>query len=464
VLEMLSAVGTLLAAVKGAACFSQIAVAQRLSIENVLAVSKIDVAEAARIVVHLQAMPWEPGDLNALLEAVGRASSSGPADTSPAGKLQNFECFQEYFAEGQWDVFLDRSASHEAKTELVLVHLSSMGLRFPTECTTQRIVGFHLATTLGFERAAKLPPQAKLDLVRFFKKKIKEYGKSPPAATVSKLPSDAATFERMYPTLALVAFADGRPCKCKLDPAALQALVQSVPMRSTHKATKETVQPAACPMDFLLKLMQHMTQPNSEIPIKFLQAHAPKRSSSLLTLPAPTISLDDEDTASSPAPVSRSPSTASPITAPSPAPTPSWSSHLPLPETDKAEATNKKGNLGVDATTELILAGLQSRDAAKKKVAAEKKGKKAGLPTHSKAAASKGTAEKKGRKAGLPTHSKAAAAKPMIGVEWSRSQVMARTGEKGPGTNKAFKFAKESGMPEAKRLATKWLRDQGCRI
>lgn len=463
VLEQLPAVATLLQSVKHAPCFGQIAVAQRISLEQLIGLQKLEVSEAAAIIKQLQAMPWDQNDLNALLESVARASATA-VSTSPASKLQNFEPFDDYFTEQHWALFRD-SAATDTKMHTLLQHLSMLGLRFPTESTVQRVVAFYLAITEGFAKAADLSPQVKLDTVRFFKKKIKEYGKEPPKATVSALPVDARTFARMYPSVASTVFGDAAACKSKLDASSMHALVQSVPMRSTHKAMKET-KPTANPFEAMfMKMFSSMgMQPAApgDIPIKLLQP--PRRALSApsfgdggassstptsvpslgVTRPKPIIDVGDW------------PEVSEPI---------SHEGRVPLPIMDGSVKSS------VDEVTDKILAGLVQRktDGTVKKTAEVKAGKK-GKPkskakAKGKAKAAATTKPKVESKAKAPkTAMKATKGtfKPAVGIEWSRSRVQARTGLAGPGQNKAFKFNKESEMPEAKRKAEKWLRDQGC--
>ena len=49
-----------------------------------------------------------------------------------------------------------------------------------------------------------------------------------------------------------------------------------------------------------------------------------------------------------------------------------------------------------------------------------------------------------------------------IGVEWSRSQVMARAGFGGPGSARELQFSKKDEVPMQKKKAAAWLRSQEC--
>ena len=52
--------------------------------------------------------------------------------------------------------------------------------------------------------------------------------------------------------------------------------------------------------------------------------------------------------------------------------------------------------------------------------------------------------------------------KPHLRVEWSRSQVVAVTGRKGPGSTRTFKFLSKNQVDAASRAARFWLAEQGC--
>ena len=54
--------------------------------------------------------------------------------------------------------------------------------------------------------------------------------------------------------------------------------------------------------------------------------------------------------------------------------------------------------------------------------------------------------------------------KPSFSVEWSRNQVMCRTGKTGPGQSKAIPFGNDSGCAKkAIKQAEKWLQEERVR-
>jgi hypothetical protein len=121
--------------------------------------------------------------------------------------------------------------------------------------------------------------------------------------------------------------------------------------------------------------------------------------------------------------------------------------------------------LSVDQTTDLILKSLADRTsrniAGRKRDASEAAAGDAEKEDKTKAKAkAKAKAKPKG-KAGAKAKNASGA---VLSVEWSRQQVLARTGKVGPGNNKAFKFKAEKDVPAARRSAMQWLAGQGCTI
>jgi hypothetical protein len=98
--------------------------------------------------------------------------------------------------------------------------------------------------------------------------------------------------------------------------------------------------------------------------------------------------------------------------------------------------------------------------AARDKVATTTKAAKS---AKNKEAAAKGAKAEKGKEAKAAKPAKEAAKPATVAVEWSRDQVLARTGAKGAGQSKAFKFGKlrpYGTVDAAKAAATKWIKSR----
>jgi hypothetical protein len=98
--------------------------------------------------------------------------------------------------------------------------------------------------------------------------------------------------------------------------------------------------------------------------------------------------------------------------------------------------------------------------AARDKVATTTKAAKS---AKGKEAAAKGAKAEKGKEAKAAKPAKEAAKPATVAVEWSRDQVLARTGAKGAGQSKAFKFGKlrpYGTVDAAKAAATKWIKSR----
>jgi hypothetical protein len=301
------------------------------------------------------------------------------------------------------------------------------------------------------------------------KKKVKEYGKTPPFAVVSKLPSEPDSFKTAFPSCKMFADGESQPVRCMLSSDVLQEVRSNVPMRNTHKDLKGSgpTEPRAAGFQqlmsaFMAALGQAHSRSSADIPLQIFRSRQ-----SLLTMPAASSAVVPKALAQ--------PNLALEV---------GGEEEAPEIEVHNVVGTSAKAStkmpatpkLSVDDATDRILDAFKARAASKdsdvpqaasnasrakgRRVKGCKKG--TGPPAEStppkRSAKPKAKAKVKGDKPKSPE------SKPSVAVEWSRRQVQARTGKKGPGNNKAFKFDKDSEVTACKRKAALWLRDQGCKL
>jgi hypothetical protein len=237
VLEQLPAIRKLLESVAKSKCFEQVCAGQRLTIETILVAEKCITAElASQLLQELQQMLWPPHDLDVLTDAVARkVSASASAMQSPSSKLQNFEALHLYFSNAQWDC-LRSGMAPDLKMDLIVSHAVALGLRFPTEPSTQKLVGLYYMVSNGYSETLSIAGNMKLEFVKFAKRRVKELGRSP-LSLVPMLPADTRDFQRAHPTVYQTVFKDGPPAACPLDIGKLRVVQRAIPMRCTHKDT-----------------------------------------------------------------------------------------------------------------------------------------------------------------------------------------------------------------------------------
>lgn len=456
ILGQLAAISKLLVALRGTPAFQQVVAAQGMSVETILAATKLQPCEAADICTALNAMDWPDADRNALLGSVARAVAVTPSPLSIASKMQNFESFQNYFVESQWVQLQAQGVTSDSKLHIITQQVSALGLRYPSEPTVQKLAGFFLLVTDGYEKITQMMPAIKLEASRLIKKKIKEYGKTSPHAFIQKLPEEPELF--LHTFTRCVAFGNEKPVPCKISTDVLQASRASIPMRLTHKDVRQHSsgdhgsQQLQAVLAMLMQNMQQGASARGECSIQMVQQR-PQRSLSFSSAGSSgsggtrgVLQLEDLKEFSDQSPKPKPATIASePLV-----------SETPSPKLD--------GKRTVDETTNAILDAFAHRTAdkvARKKPAAAKTPAAAEASPSPKCKPGAAKTSLKG-KPKLTVATTPSAGKHCISVEWTRNQVLARTGKRGPGNNKAFKFDDDSQVVACKRKAATWLASQGC--
>jgi hypothetical protein len=278
----------------------------------------------------------------------------------------------------------------------------------------------------GYEGGLSLDPAIKLSEVRLIKNRIKFLAaKATPTAVVKKLPPQPADLQRSHPTVYESVLGKSPPVASPLDSSKLAHLQSTIPMRSSNKAmgprasltaTGSAPGPAAMDVNGMMQLVQMLMRrgpsmsahrlgsvTDDEIPIQMLQRSSPSKS------PQQQLALPDVV--------------------------------VEVPKGPAAEETPPKCTMkeaSVDDATDMLVKALRDRTTTKS-VTKVLKRPASNMSGELELPVSKGT----------------------ISVERSRMQVLARTGKKGKGQSKSFKYKAEGDIAAKKKEAEVWLRALG---
>jgi len=189
--------------------------------------AKVSEAEAKRMVAAVRAaapvVDWckvtaaivsakfADQDEAALLDVVGNritetvSPAMGHGDKHSRTLTQNYEHWMLYVPSHVWE------AVREGSMEPLFYHLCHLGLRSPSETTSQTLALAILHQTEGFERATKLPGESRLNFMKTVKHAFKMIAKKlpEPPCYVPCLPPSTADFQIQFPALYAAAFSGG---------------------------------------------------------------------------------------------------------------------------------------------------------------------------------------------------------------------------------------------------------------
>jgi hypothetical protein len=467
-LEHIQAAKSFLDSMKGQSCYDDCLAAQKGHIETTLAGITLGVREASKIVDACKSLPFSPDTLSELLRLVGAKTSHALLELSNPGKLvfQNYEAILNYFTKEHWVAW--SSMDDDEMFDDIAKHAISIMLKVPTENTHRVLATIHLAIKKGgVEAAMRLSAFEKNAAVKASKRHFKKMLKTMPPVSVwvPHLPERPADFRRAYPRVCEVAYANTAPFPCPVPPQMLLALAASVPCRSSKKElradaahepnfSQSMVSRGASPTLTIQQTMQlffsmiqggnmgnMMQGGNMGTGFKEEIEILKKKTDSTLVRGA-----DGSPAHGSPAhdsPAHSSPAHDSPA-------------HGTPADGQKGNADDPSKKLPRHSADEALAIIKAARD----KVATTTKAAKS---AKNKEAAAKGAKAEKGKEAKAAKPAKEAAKPATVAVEWSRDQVLARTGAKGAGQSKAFKFGKlrpYGTVDAAKAAATKWIKSR----
>lgn len=289
---------------KGAPATAQVLEAQKVHIEGMVAQADLSVEQAGRIMAALGEIPWSAGVLAELTQVVAQRTLSAPSlPQLGRSRLQDYRSLVHYFSESEWAQLSSERVLSHCKLELVLGRSISLALRNPTEATFQALTSLHLACAEGYQKACNLNPQLKYNTLQHVKKVFRSIHKPPLAHAILQLPASPSDLAKDYPALWSEVFGKQPPIDAKVSTIELEALGQTIPMRSTSRfmvASAPVVQHEQPQLMALMSMFQRMMaggrEGESSIPIQVY----PRRAKAL---PAPVPALDRSAAAVVPLPV-----------------------------------------------------------------------------------------------------------------------------------------------------------------
>ena len=267
---------------KGSPATAQVLAAQKLHIEGMVAQADLSVAQAGRIMAALGEIPWGDGVLAELTQMIAQRTLCAPSlPQLGRSRLQDYRSLVHYFSEPEWAQLSSERVLSHCKLELVLGRSISLALRNPTEATLQAIASLHLACAEGFQKACNLNAQLKYNTLQHVKKVFKSMHKPPLAHAILQLPASPSDLAKSYPALWSEVFEKQPPTDAKVSTIELEALGQTIPMRSTSRLMVSGSAPSAqqehSQMMGFMSMLQRMMgdkEVGGSIPIQFYPRRA----------------------------------------------------------------------------------------------------------------------------------------------------------------------------------------------
>ena len=457
--------------------------------------SFVSAEDSAALVLQFGRMPFGKKKLAMLLGRVtclATSSANMLVASAAAGTelmsvtrtpMQDFTPITSYLTAVQWADILDKDSDFMGRVSVMMQACKNLGLRTLHEPTIQVLTCTALAVE-GFERAMRQPPTT---LFGYFKR-AKAYAKKllpwteckrlaeAEPSFVDKLPVDAVAMRRAHPDIYCHVYVNRGdvPIKCPLDVTQLLVLSDAVPMRGSKARLKSP--PEQSSVDMALQLADRamataalrdrdVALRDRDVPFRrYTPNQAERQLPMVLADAAPALAASAEPKVPSKQSVEEARDKIYAQLGGR-----SLSSHKPPPPSDsesddggRDDDSDSESEGGAPAASE---AGHKKRNADeakaegakwKNKKKNTKKNKKATRKTAAaaKAADDKKNTKKKKKKANAGKKSP----KPSYSVEWSRDQVLCRTGLKGAGQSVSYKFADYGGSSDkAIAAAKKWV-------
>ena len=399
--------------------------------------------------------------------------------------LQDYSCVAAYLPAKLWDLLCSETAEAK-KLEALLTFACHLGLRVPSEGTTQLISAVFMLCHLGTDGFDRLTPTEKMNTYRAVKCEFKRVATYSGAAVVHVpvLPVDPEALKTQSPSIYRTAFEHGPPVDSKLTLQELRRAVSCIPMRTTRSdasssrpgAIQLEVQPQMQMHGFVSLMQQFMQCAQRQPPA--IEITRPHRGEEML--PAGGVLMLGDSSHGSKFRRSQSmllDQSAEPLesqTLRSPQESPD---HQAAQDTAASRAQDIAGAVAKDVAPaptknidDVAAAMIQAmaaktkakekekerreeNDTSKKKVKPEPKQKPKQKAKHEPKTEPKVDAKRK--------HAEVAqgAKKPHFAHESSRNQYMCRTGLSGSGQNTGFKYdAKNGSQQSALAKATAWVK------
>lgn len=485
--ERIDAVSRFLASLAGASSYDVAKPVQLQVIHGAInALASLTLDEAVLINEKLAQLTLTPQEKDQLLAAVvakscpNTSAAAASVGQVPARKtMQDFSEVHGYLPQHVWQTLKSKDASSAKKLESLLMHCVNLGMRNPSEGSTQVLCALFMLASEGEDAFARLAPSLCMHTFKAIKSEFKRISSRmpPPAHHLQTLPVDFRELKHQAPDLWGAAFGpDSEPEAMPFAFGTLQKAVARIPMRcsrvdsgrasSSWQQPDHTGEPGNVMQQFAVGMMQAL-QSVQQTQQQLLHAFsggqveappAPARSpTGLMILAGDSGSAENRFLRRA---QSRLALTDLPFVTPVKV--------EPAPE-EKLESTPSAqvapAGKTVDAAAAAMLLAMESKSEAAKEAKAKVTGK-------SKSAAKKEIKTEPGkikkRKAAKVEAVKAPktkpaplAKKPCYGHEASRNQYMCRTGGAGKGQTLAIKYnpKKRGDMEAAKSKADVWLKE-----
>lgn len=291
--------------------------------------------EASEVLGLLQRQTmWSQVQRDALAQAVQTGLAARNAALSRQ-TMQDYTNVILYMPESVWSRVMDRNLTFQAKANVIGTFATALGLRNPSESTSQMVTSLLLQCPGGrdLESHCALEPNQLHQLFLLVKKEIKATIAVAPVADgfphVERLPTQPEQMDPRWLQQALGTEAVGR---CPLVVSQIASRALTIPMRSTNKQLLETKKSSRVTA-MLSHMLTGLTMGEDALKLHgapgstvSLAADQLPRASTMLPLPAPPppsvpCTVPDSLAAAAPPslPASQSLSAATPPTAPQPA-------------------------------------------------------------------------------------------------------------------------------------------------
>ena len=247
--QHLQGVQKLLASLKGQPCLQSVAVSQANSVAQGLKGVSLNTDNAAALnSLILEGGHWPSALAAELIEKIAEATSTIPQATSTdRTQNQDFQSVSEYFTMAQWHLFSDRSVVEDTKLDVMLDVCIGLGLRNPSEKTSQFLTMLWRLSVVGPEQLPGIVWADKLAWLHhvksvFLKKASRVFS---PKHWIKELPDSVLSFKASYPDVYGEIFSTSGPVKCPIPIATLKMHQKTFPCRNSKQPPKPILQHSA---------------------------------------------------------------------------------------------------------------------------------------------------------------------------------------------------------------------------
>ena len=252
----LKALATFLDTVQSTSAFGDVVKQQKLHFSQQLSTMSLSVSDANEIISALRSAPWPADILNTMLAEVASKTTAGGGGMPHRLAMQDFKHMSVYLPAKLWTI-LQADSELTSKIELLLQHACNMGLRTPSEPTFQALTGILLGAHEGVTEAINKCSQSKYAVYTSMKSMFKKTQQGLGVTSwIHPLPATIAEFRAKYPEAFAQIFSSDPPSTCPLDSIGLKNLIDSVPMRKTHRQVSQSLKAVAVASDASSMMMQ----------------------------------------------------------------------------------------------------------------------------------------------------------------------------------------------------------------